>query len=90
MNPQSYYTLASYCKIISDQKNNFLALLIRYQYSSSDENGTYMKTSVFKREAKQARREEAIQTRDTHWHIFSMQISLPVLRHKAKLLWAAA
>ena len=44
MNPQSYYTLASYCKIISDQKNNFLALLIRYQYSSSDENGTYMKT----------------------------------------------
>ena len=42
MNPQCYYTLASYYKIISDQNNNnnLLAFLLRYHYSSSNINGT--------------------------------------------------
>ncbi len=39
-------------------------MLIRHQYSSSNENGTW-KRCLHKREAKQAR--------NTHWYTFSMQ-----------------
>ncbi len=62
-NPQHYYILASYYKIISDQKNNLLAI----PFESGINNARAMKTvdvnAIFTRSK---------QVKDTNWYIFSI------------------
>ena len=62
--------LLSYYKIISDKKNNLSDILIKHQYSSSNENSRC--NAVFIREGKQVK--------DTHRYIFSTRNSPSALR----------